>query len=120
MVSPFVQIGIALAIGVIPFAISLLVCWVCTSWRQWLAIFLAIVTGAIFLFEIYSSSVGGNLTGLIWILSLPLVSIAIVALYVLEKVSSPLKRSKSQDPSQSSDEPEPNHPMEQSGDSAAS
>jgi hypothetical protein len=110
----------ALAIGVMPFAISLLVCWVCTSWRQWLAVVLAIVTGAIFLFEIYSSSVGGNLTGLIWILSLPFVSIAVVALYVLEKVSSPLKRSESQGPSQSGDEQEPNNPTDRSSDSAAS
>ncbi len=81
-----IQLVAAPVIGVMPFALSLLVCWVCSSWRRWLAVFLAVISGSIFLFEVYSAAVGGNLFGLIWALSLPFVSIAIVILYAMETV----------------------------------
>ena len=93
------------AMGVIPFAISLRVCWVCTFWRRQLAVVLAIVTGAIFLLEIYGSILGGTLTGLIWVISFPFVSIALVTLYVTEKFSRSRTRSESHDVSHGGDEP---------------
>ena len=105
-----------LAIGVMPFAISLRVCWVCSSWRRRLAVILTLVTGAIFLGEICGGLFFGfNLTGLIWMLSFPFVSIAVVALYVIEKFSRSLKRSEIHGASPSSDEPIPNNGMDAKG-----
>ncbi len=97
-----VQFVAAPVIGVIPFAISLLMCWFCNSWRRWLAVVLALISGSIFFFEVYSATVGGNLTGLIWMLSLPVVSIAVVVLYVMEKMSRNLRKSASHTASPSS------------------
>ena len=79
-------------IGVMPFLIGLLVCWYCSSWRRWLAAVLALITGCIFLFEVYSASVSGNLTGLLWMLSLPVVLVATVVLYLMEKLARQLKK----------------------------
>ena len=109
MVTPFniiIQWGMILAIGVMPFAISFRLCWVCTSRRRGLAVVLALITGAIFLIEISS---GGTLQGFIWILSFPFVSISVVTLYVTEMISRTLTRSKSHDALHSGDEPTPNN-----------
>ncbi len=90
-----IQFVAAPVIGVIPFLICLLVCWFCSSWRRWVAAVLVISSGAIFLFEVYNASVGGNLTGLIWMLSLPIVFIATGVLYLMEKLARRLKKTES-------------------------
>ena len=90
-------------IGVIPFLICLLVCWFCSSWRRWIAAALVLMSGSIFLFEVYNASVGGNLTGLIWILSLPIVFIAAGVLYLMEKLAKRLQKPESSVPVPSGD-----------------
>lgn len=111
----FVQLVAAPLVGIIPFSISLLMCWLCSSCRRWLAVALALFSGAIFLFEVYSASVRGNLTGLIWMLSLPVVLIAVVVLYVLEKVSMRLEKSESLAALESRDKALPNHGADAKG-----
>lgn len=79
-----VKHGFALLVGAIPFVASLLLAFVASSWRRWLAVALSIIAGAILAFEIYSASLDGNLTGLIWMISTPVVVIALVVLSFLE------------------------------------
>ncbi len=110
-----IQVVAAPIIGAMPFVLSLLVCWFCSSWRRWLAAVLALISGSIFLFEFFSASVGGNLTGLIWMLSLPVVSIATVVLYLMEKLSRRLKKSESLAAFQSGNEALPNNGVDAKG-----
>jgi uncharacterized membrane protein len=88
MVNPlmdfFFKHGIALFVGLIPLALSLLLVMFTTSWRRWMAVALVTISGAILAFEIYSGSLEGNLTGLIWMLSSPFVAILILTLAILE------------------------------------
>jgi hypothetical protein len=76
--------GFAVAVGVIPLTFSLLLAAFTKSWRRWLAIALILFAGSIFVFELYSGSLEGNLTGLIWIITTPFIAIAIVTISVLE------------------------------------
>ncbi len=104
-----IQFVAAPVIGIMPFLICLLVCWFCSSWRRWLAAVLVFSSGAIFLFEVYNASVGGNLTGLIWMLSLPVVFVAAGVLYLMEKLARRLKQPESAVPVSSGDGVLPNN-----------
>lgn len=88
MANPFVDFffkhGIALFVGLIPLAFSLLLVMFTTAWRRWMAVALVIISGTVLTFEIYSGSLDGNLTGLIWMLSSPFVAILILTLAILE------------------------------------
>jgi len=57
---------------------------VCRSWRRGLALGLALLAGVIFAFEIYSKTQDGNLTGLFWIFSLPVIVLGLIFVFVFE------------------------------------
>ncbi len=79
--------GLGVVIGLTPLIISLLLAFLATSWRKWVSATLALIAGIIFAFELYSGSLGGNLTGLVWIMSTPFIAVTLLALSATECLS---------------------------------
>jgi hypothetical protein len=75
---------VLLLIGSIPMGISIVLTLYATGWRRWLAASTAAVAGLILAFEIYSSTQGGNLTGLIWMLTTPILFLFMLAVVILQ------------------------------------
>jgi len=86
--------GFALLIGIVPLVfVVLLTAWT-TRWRRWIAAILAATTAGVLAFEIYSNLQEGNLTGLIWILSTPVIVLLAALLGVAEWFDKSPRRSK--------------------------
>jgi uncharacterized membrane protein len=83
----FLVLGLTIVVGVLPLAATALLALYFRSWRRWAAVALLVLTGGVFALEIYSASVGGSLTGLVWILSTPAVVIALLVLILLERIT---------------------------------
>lgn len=79
--------GLGVVIGLTPLMISLLLACFATSWRKWVSTILVLIAGSIFAFELYSGWLGGNLTGLIWIMSTPFIAVTLLALSAIEYLS---------------------------------
>lgn len=80
-------------IGSIPLGISIVLTLHATAWRRWLAAGIAASAGVILAFEIYSALQGGNLTGLIWMLTTPILLLFMLAVVILQGAAR--RRSKS-------------------------
>lgn len=91
-----------LVLTVCPLAAVLVLLVFSTGWRRWVAAAVAVPTAGVLAVELYSGWVGGTLTGLLWILSLPLVLVAVGLLSAAELI---LRRSARR--GRSSDAPTP-------------
>ena len=74
----------SILIGSLPCLACLLCAVGCQSWRRGLALGLALIAGGIFAFEIYSKTQDGNLTGLFWVFSLPVIVVGLILVLVFE------------------------------------
>lgn len=79
--------GLGIVIGLTPLMISLLLACFATSWRKWASTILVLIAGSVFAFECYSGWLGGNLTGLVWIMSTPFIAVTLLALSAIECLS---------------------------------